>query len=346
MIDVTVMGGGVFGLSIAYVCARRGARVCVVEKRALASGASGGPLGALAPHVPDNWNEKKEFQFWSLIMAEQFWREAEQISGLSSGFRRGGRLQPVADQRALGLAFARSGSARSNWRGKADWDVLAASDFADWCPASGTGYVIFDTLSARLQPNSACLCLAGAIRELGGEIRIGEAFAEGQVVWATGYEGLQDLSNDVGRTTGDGIKGQAVSLRHDAGEVPQLFAGGLHIVPHAGGTVAVGSIDAGGSASPHSANSRIDALLERATEICPSLRGAPVLARWSGVRPRAKSRAPILGPWPGRDGHYVANGGFKIGFGVAPRVAEVMADLVLDGRDRVPSGFRVENSIG
>ena len=279
-------------------------------------------------------------------MAEQFWREAEQISGLSSGFRRGGRLQPIADQRALELARVRSGSARSNWRGRADWDVLPTCNFAEWCPASGTGYVIFDTLSARLQPKSACLCLAGAIRELGGQIRLGEALVKGQVVWATGYEGLQDLSEDIGRTAGDGTRGQAVSLRHDAGDVPQLFAGGLHIVPHADGTVAVGSIDAGGSDSLHSSSSRAETLLERATEICPSLRGAPVLARWAGVRPRAKSRAPILGPWPGRDGHFVANGGFKIGFGVAPGVAEVMADLVLDGRDRVPSGFRVEDSIG
>jgi glycine/D-amino acid oxidase-like deaminating enzyme len=38
----------------------------------------------------------------------------------------------------------------------------------------------------------------------------------------------------------------------------------------------------------------------------------------------------------------VANGGFKIGFGMAPKVAEVMADLVLEGREGVPQGFRLE----
>jgi glycine/D-amino acid oxidase-like deaminating enzyme len=52
----------------------------------------------------------------------------------------------------------------------------------------------------------------------------------------------------------------------------------------------------------------------------------------------------MLGAWPGRAGHYVANGGFKIGFGMAPKVAKVMADLVLEGRDGVPEGFRVEAS--
>ena len=39
-------------------------------------------------------------------------------------------------------------------------------------------------------------------------------------------------------------------------------------------------------------------------------------------------------------GHFVANGGFKIGFGMAPKVGEVMADLLLDGVDRTPEDFR------
>lgn len=43
--------------------------------------------------------------------------------------------------------------------------------------------------------------------------------------------------------------------------------------------------------------------------------------------------------WPG---HWLANWGFKIGFGVTPKLAKVMAELVLEGRDGVPEGFRVE----
>ena len=76
------------------------------------------------------------------------------------------------------------------------------------------------------------------------------------------------------------------------------------------------------------------------------LAGAAVLERWAGLRPRAVTRAPVMGQWPGRAGWFVANGGFKIGFGMAPMVATVMADLVLEGRDRVPEGFRVLDAIG
>jgi glycine oxidase len=70
-----------------------------------------------------------------------------------------------------------------------------------------------------------------------------------------------------------------------------------------------------------------------------------VIERWAGLRPRARSRAPMLGRWPGRPGHYIANGGFKIGFGMAPKVAEVMAALMLDGQEAIPEGFRVEDSL-
>ena len=77
----------------------------------------------------------------------------------------------------------------------------------------------------------------------------------------------------------------------------------------------------------------------------PALAEAPVVRRWAGLRPRARTRSPILGAWPDRPGHFVANGGFKIGFGIAPKVGAVLADLVLDGLDRVPDGFRVEDNL-
>ncbi len=82
----------------------------------------------------------------------------------------------------------------------------------------------------------------------------------------------------------------------------------------------------------------------RARRVLPAIRNAEVVTRWAGVRPRARSRAPILGPLPGRAGQFIANGGFKIGFGMAPKVADVMADLVLKDVDLVPDGFRIEDN--
>lgn len=339
-VDLTVRGGGVFGLTIAFEAARRGARVRLIETAQIGAGASGGLVGALSPHVPENWNPKKQFQLESLLMAQGFWGAVEAASGLPTGFGRVGRLQPLADDKAIALAQARAAGAARLWQGKAVWQVIPATA-APWEPASPSGHLIHDTLSGRLHPRMAAAALVAAIRNLGGEVVIGDATEEGAVIWATGLAGLHTLSRDLGRPAGDGVKGQAVALRFDAANLPQLYTDSLHIIPHADGTVAIGSTSETTWQDATATDAQLDALLARARAALPCLQGAPVLDRWAGLRPRATSKAPVLGPWPGRPGHFVANGGFKIGFGMAPKIAQVMADLVLEGKDAIPEGFRL-----
>jgi glycine oxidase len=343
-VDLTVRGGGIFGLSVAWAACRRGARVRLIETARIGAGSSGGTVGALAPHVPEQWNEKKAFQLDSLLMASSWWAAVEAASGLPSGYGRLGRLQPLADADAVALAHTRAAQAEMLWRGAAHWRVVPAHGAA-WVVASPTGLLVEDTLSARLNPRQALAALAAAVRATGGEVVEGRnQDDDGPVIWATGAAGLADLSRVLGRMVGGAVKGQSLSLRHLADDRPQLFVDGLHIVPHSDGTVAVGSTsetDWSGAGPDH----QLDGLLARAVAACPELAGAAVTERWAGLRPRARSRAPMLGAWPGRPGHFVANGGFKIGFGMAPKMAEVMVDLVLDGRDAIPAGFRVEASL-
>jgi glycine/D-amino acid oxidase-like deaminating enzyme len=339
-VDLTVRGAGIFGLSVAWAAARRGARVRVIESVRVGAGASGGVVGALAPHVPEQWNAKKAFQLDSLLMASGWWAGVEAVSGLVSGYGRTGRLQPLADARAVEQARQRQSEAAVLWRGMADWRVVAASG-AEWEPAAASGWLVQDTLTARVNPRLALAALVGAIRSQGGEVIVGDAPDQGAVVWATGVAGLVDLSAALGGAAGVGVKGQALVLAHDAGAAPQLFVDGLHIVPHGDGTVAVGSTSENRWVVADSTDDQLDALHQRAVAALPVLRGAGVVERWAGLRPRAASRAPVLGPFPGREGHFIANSGFKIGFGMAPKIAEVMADLVLDGRDAIPDDFRV-----
>lgn len=342
--DVTVRGAGVFGLSIAWACALRGARVRVVEAVAVGAGASGGVVGALAPHVPEAWNGKKAFQLESLLAAEAWWSAVEAASGLTTGYARTGRLQPMADTAAVEAARVRGQGAATLWQGRAVWELVKATG-ARWEPDSPSGWIVRDTLTARINPRAALAALVGAVRSKGGEVIVGEAPDEGAVVWATGAAGLAELSAALGQPVGDRQKGQAALLALDAREAPQLFVDGLHIVPHADGTVAIGSTSERVWQDPAATDGQLDALIAKARAACPALRDAPVVARWASLRPRAASRAPMLGPWPGRPGHFIANGGFKIGFGMAPGVAEAMAALVLDEVDRIPPGFRVEASL-
>ena len=342
MADVTIRGAGIFGLSIAWACVQKGATVRVIDPYGPGAGASGGVVGALAPHVPENWNAKKAFQFDSLLMAQPFWAEVEALGGLYSGYGRSGRLQPIADDHTLALAHAREKTAQELWQGHATWRVTPATNGA-WEPHSPTGFLIHDTLTARMHPRQACAALVAALRAKGAEITT-DGPDTGHVLHATGTMGLEDLTRHHTRTVGNGVKGQGALLDYAMPDAPQLFADTIHIVPHADGTTAIGSTSERDYDSPDTTDAQLDEVIARARRAVPALAKAKVVERWAGVRPRSRSRAPMLGAHPLHPGHFIANGGFKIGFGMAPKVGQVMADLMLDGADNIPPDFRPEAS--
>ncbi|OIP83091.1 MAG: oxidoreductase, partial [Rhodobacterales bacterium CG2_30_65_12] len=280
MVDVTVRGAGAFGLAVAYACATMGAKVRVVDPHGAGAGSSGGLVGALAPHVPENWNEKKAFQFAALAMGAEFWAEVARVAGRDPGYARTGRLQPIADDHALELAEARANTAADLWQGRFGWEVIEAPQL--WAPVSPTGLVIRDTLTARMAPRSAVAALAAAVAQLGGDFAE-EAPDEGRVVWATGAGGLVALSEHFGKTVGVAVKGQSAALRYDARDLPQIFAGGVHIVPHADGTVAIGSTTERDFEEPTTCDAQLDDVIARARAACPALADAPVIERWAGL---------------------------------------------------------------
>lgn len=330
--DVTVLGAGIMGLSVAWCCALRGARVQVIDPAGPGAGASGGLVGALAPHAPGDMTPAKAFQVSALVRAEGFWAGVQAAGGGDPGYARTGRLMPLADDAAVSRAQARAAAAARDWQGHL-WKVIAAEAAGDFAPVSPAGHLVRDTLSARLNPRGAIMALVAAIRARGGTVTAQGAVA-GAVVHATGAAGL------VAAGLGAGVKGQAALLGHDARGAPQVYAPGLHVVPHADGTVAVGSTTERDWTDPAGTDAALEAVIAAARRLVPALAEAPVLTRWAGLRPRAAGGQAILGPHPALPGEFIANGGFKTGFGIAPMVGEVMADLVLDRVDRIPPDLR------
>ena len=342
--DITIRGAGILGLSVAWACLQQGAKVQVVDPYGAASGSSGGIVGALAPHVPEKWSPKHQFQFESLIMAERFWADVEQQGGAHSGYKRVGRLQPIATENVLALSHVRAKNAQTLWQGHASWSVIPSDPNEPWAPISPTGFLIHDTLSARIHPRMACNALVLALKANGVDIQP-QAKDCGKILWATGVTGLNDLTATRGVMAGAGEKGQAALLRFDARDAPQLYADYLHVIPHADGTVGIGSTSERYYDDPNTTDHQLEDIITRIRHALPVLADAPVIERWANLRPRSHNRAPLLGLWPDRPNHFIANGGFKIAFGLAPKIGEVMANLMLNGINDIPPNFDAQFSL-
>ncbi|KAB7614340.1 FAD-binding oxidoreductase [Amylibacter sp. SFDW26] len=353
--DVIVIGAGVWGLSCAYACAKRGQSVAVFEAGTVGQGASGGIVGAMAPHAPDSWNEKKQFQFEALDSAERFWAEVDVKSGLQSGYGRIGRIIPITTERDRELAEERREIAKTVFLGKYKWNVLESHPML---PSSTTPYgVVHDEITARIYPAKAVVSLAKACQNLGVEIienrRVtgfddhtvfgawGEARADAIII-AGGTEGFALLDYHLGCNTGVGVKGQAALLDYDMGDVPQIYANGVYIIPHIGGVTTIGATSEKTWGQPFEIDDKLDVILDKAYDLMPALKEAHILQRWAGLRPKARRRHPMLGPIPEVKGVYSAMGAYTVGFGIAHKVGEVLADYAGGGSFDLPRNFTVD----
>jgi glycine oxidase len=349
--DVIVVGAGIFGLSCAFAAACAGLAVCVLERDRPGAGASGGLVGALSPHLPQGWSQKKQLQFDALTGAETFWRKVAALGGESSGYARLGRYLPIATEAERTKLALQAEGAQAHWGGGYSWELLAAPDLPPWldpahCPCGAAR----EALSARLHPRRALSALEAAVAALGGEVRYPVpvlavepgrvhlahgALGAAAIVLAAGCGG-ESLAPD---TLGRGVKGQAALLA-PIGPLPAMvYTDGLYIVPHEDGTVAVGSTSEKDFSDPGSTDTQLDDLIARAARICPALSGAPVLERWAGVRPRGLRPDPVAGPLPGTPGVFLANGGFKTGFGFAPAIGEAVAEMIAGRPHGLPAHF-------
>ncbi|MEO0946461.1 MAG: FAD-dependent oxidoreductase, partial [Pseudomonadota bacterium] len=154
--DLVVTGGGIFGLWVAKHAVDVGLSVLVAEKDTIGAGASGGLLGALMPHIPTGWNEKKQFQFDALYELSEEVAALEEATGCETGYGRVGRLMPLRAERFCALADDRGKAAREVWHQRErTFDFARGGDqrFYSWLSTDYAPYgYVHDTFAARVRP--------------------------------------------------------------------------------------------------------------------------------------------------------------------------------------------------
>ncbi len=335
MAKITIIGAGVYGLSCALALLKDGHQVRVLEKGRIGQGASGGLVGALSPHVPEDWNPRKQFQLEALVSGAAHWAEVERLSGRASSYGRVGRYMPLTDAYEAEKARNRCAGAARLWPEGFNWQVLeTAPHIAKNAAPFG---VVHETLSARISPRRACAALAAAVKASGGEIveQHPVRTLTGCTVIAAGIGSAPLLAPYIGEDKVRGVKGQAALLSGGlpAGS-PVVYGNGVYIIPHADGTVAVGATSENKFEAATTTDALLQAVLERAYAIVPALAGATVQERHAGLRPRAPKPEAMLGQL---DTHtFVATGGFKTGLGNAHAIAAALVQLVRGETPDVP----------
>lgn len=348
------------GLWAAVHAERLGIDTVLVDAGELGQGASGGLLGALMPHMPDKWNPKKQFQFDALVSLESEIAALEAETGLSAGYRRSGRLIPLPKPHLRIIALGHSEDAERHWQAgerRFHWHVLDRPPVSGWIDAADSeGGFVHDTLAARVAPRSLTSVLAAFLRKA-RHVRIMENVplesleadagraqtSTGTILFdrciiAAGHQSfslLGEQTSGLAKPLGQPVKGQAALLKADVDpDLPTIFRDGLYVVAHEGGHVAIGSTSENRFDEPFSTDAQLDALLDAARALVPSLRDAPVIERWAGLRPKAIDRDPMLGRHPEHERLIALTGGFKVSFGLAHRLAQ--AAVLIAAGDEVP----------
>jgi glycine oxidase len=119
-----------------------------------------------------------------------------------------------------------------------------------------------------------------------------------------------------------------------------LFAGPHgYVVAKRDGTVLAGATeeDRGFDTTPNASVAKTQHA--QAARLLDGAERATVVRAWTGLRPAAPDRLPLLGPLPGRDDDrvLVAGGHYRNGVLLAPITARGIADMALEGR--TPAGW-------
>ncbi len=370
--DVIVVGGGLLGCAAAYYLTRGGARVVLLERGELNREASGQNAGSLHFQLEfrmiaegDEIAEQFALSLPLCLEAQERWSTLEEELGEPVGAHlEGGLMVAETDEEIEAL---RRKSALENRNGLAtvilDGDearaiapylsstVLAAC----WCRTEGHANPrlvgpAFAAAAARrgaaIRVRTEVTGLAPAGEGWRVELASGERLECGAVLVAAGV-----WSGEVTALAGAPLPlvPHPLTIFATARTAPLIG----HLVQHAGQRLSLkqtaeGNVLVGGGWRSRLLGPDGDDLSQRpalrlgsiagsaaiAARVAPAVAGLPAIRVWTGVAGVTGDNVPLLGELAGLPGLFVASGG--PGFTLGPTLAQLTADLVLEGATAFP----------
>ncbi len=367
--DVCIVGGGVIGLTLAYLLAKEKVNVTLIDKGDLGQEASWAGAGILPAGNPAK--AKSAMAKWrgqAVSFFPSFSAELKSLTGIDNGYWQCGGLElrssanQLEERRLLNLAKAERGEGLMC----EILDVEALQQLEPNLSMTLPGAVYFPGIAqirnprhlkalieacrlkqVNLLPHSPC----DSIERLGERITgirtpswiiQAEKFVIAAGTWTTGI--LADLGWQPALKP---IKGQIVllnTLSASGGRQPPektseehamllnhiLLVGHQYLVPRQDGRILIGSTEEDVGYDKSTTEEASIKLRSFAARLIPTLADAPIEKQWSGLRPGSPDGRPFLGPVPNYHNLFVAAGHFRAGLQHSIMTGIVMRDVLLD----------------
>jgi len=329
---ITIAGGGLIGLAIAWRCARRGLDVTVYDPT------PGGGAGFVAAGMlaPDGEIRPGEEPLQALLRASAarwpaFAAELAEATGVDVGYRTEGTL-------FVALTDDDLAAVRREARAAHNLVPLTGRELRELEPmlsprVRGGAYSPGDH---QVDPRKVLLALIKT------DVRVIPESAPKSVTVVAAGVGSAALTGLPVRP----VKGQLLRLRAPRPPVRHVIRGyantrAVYVVPRADGELVVGATEEERGADTTVTAGAVLDLLRPAADLLPGIAEFALTETLAGLRPGTPDNAPIIGRLP--TGVIVATGHFRNGVLLTPVTADVVADLITgSGSDLDLRPFRPE----
>ncbi|TPK85750.1 FAD-binding oxidoreductase [Mesorhizobium sp. B2-4-13] len=365
--DVMVLGGGLMGTASAYFLARRGARVTLIERNRVGTGATVASFGNI---------RRTGRHLSQLPLAHRslrLWGEAEKMLGRDVEFRATGHVRLIFDEGSLADMRAYSQAAQP-WG--LELEELGPREISARFPGLGANAIAasFSPHDGSGNPRLIAPAFAAAARKLGAQIiegaKVEKITHTGSGFLVTSSKGTfasECLLNTAGAWGARIAAGFGEEVPLDA-RGPQM--GVTEPLPHRilpvvgiwtrdkdhGAylrQVERGNIVFGGAAERvrvdldpgHAAADpiRLQMQLRAVARLLPAIAYISVIRTWSGCEGYIRDMLPVMGRSATTPGLFHAFGFSGHGFQLGPGVGDAMAELIATDRCQTPlDDFRVD----
>lgn len=329
---IVVVGGGIVGCMTALELVQRGFSVTIVERNIIAAQTSGeaswAGAGILFPLLP--WFYKHEVNALSLAGAARYPEICAQLlaeTKIDPEYTQSGmRIKPPFDP-----ALAQQWCVKNHVLFEQKGDDLLLPNVAQVKPPHllqalkasliQRGVKLIEQM--QLEPLHECENITGWRTNTGAVLQA-DAFVVTSGAWS--FELLKETASQLNIKP---MRGQILLYQLPVNTLKNIvYQDGFYLVQRRDGYLLAGSTleDVGFDTSV--TESARQAMQSKAEALLPSLKHAPVIKHWSGLRPGTPDNVPTIARHPTIKNLYLNTGHFRYGLTMAPESARRLADLI------------------